>query len=106
MRVLLDENVPRKLKWRLRECEALTVSEQGWQGIKNGALLQKTAQVFDILITMDQSLQYQQNISSIDLGLIVLVAPSNDYDDLFPLVPQINQAIKQVHAGMVRVVSS
>ena len=56
MTVLLDENIPRKLKWRLveREIEVLTVPERGWAGVTNGELLDRAEEEFDALLTMDQ----------------------------------------------------
>ncbi len=81
MRVLLDENLPRKLKWRLEGVEAMTVPERGWNGVGNGKLLRRAAQEFDALLTMDRGLEYQQNLEGIDVGIILLSAPSNDYDD-------------------------
>ncbi|MDT0631273.1 hypothetical protein RQM47_05160 [Rubrivirga sp. S365] len=95
IRVLLDENVPRKLKRHL-EAEAVTVPERGWGGVKNGRLLHLAAAEFDVLLTMDRGIEHQQNLSGIDLCLIVLSAASNDIDDLLPLVPSINAAFPRV----------
>ena len=93
IRVLLDENIPRKLKWAL-EAETLTVPERGWGGIKNGRLLRLAAAEFDVLLTMDRGMEHQQNLSGVDLCLIVLSAVSNDIDDLLPLAPSINAALR------------
>ena len=63
IRVLLDENLPRRLKWSLDTAtvaEALTVLERGWGGIKNGPLLALAASEFDVLLTMDRGMAYQQ----------------------------------------------
>ena len=100
IRVLLDENLPRKLKWTL-DAEALTVPERGWGGIKNGRLLSLAAAEFDVLLTMDRGLEYQQNLVGIDLCLIVLSAVSNDIDDLLPLAPQINDALREAAPGLL-----
>ncbi len=99
-RVLLDENLPRKLKWSL-EAEALTVPERGWGGIKNGPLLRLAAVEFDVLLTIDRGIEYQQNLTGIELCLIVLAAVSNDIDDLLPLVPAINAALPEAAPGLV-----
>ena len=104
IRVLLDENLPRKLKWSL-EADALTVPERGWGGIKNGRLLRLAEAEFDVLLTMDRGIKYQQNLSEIDLCLIVLSAVSNDIDDLLPLVPGINAALREAAPGLVLTVS-
>ncbi len=73
IRVLLDENLPRKLKWSL-DAEVVTVPERGWGGIKNGRLLRLAASEFDVLLTMDRGIEYQQNLREIDLCLMVLSA--------------------------------
>ena len=99
-RVLLDENLPRKLKWSL-EAEALTVPERGWGGTKNGLLLRLAAAEFDVLLTMDRGLEYQQNLTGLELCLVVLSAVSNDIDDLLPLVPSINAALQEAAPGRV-----
>lgn len=83
IRVLLDENLPRKLK-RALNAEAVTVSERGWGGITNGRLLRLVAAEFDVLLTMDRGIEYQQNFDGIDLCVVVLFAVSNDIGDLIP----------------------
>jgi hypothetical protein len=98
IRVLLDENLPRKLKQAL-EAEARTVPEQGWGGVKNGPLLRLAASEFDVLLTMDRGIEHQQNLSGLDLCLIVLSAVSNDIDDLLPLAPSINAALREAAPG-------
>lgn len=100
IRVLLDENLPRKLKWSL-EAETLTVPERGWSGIKNGRLLRLAAAEFDVLLTMDRGIEYQQNLAELDLCLVVLSAVSNDIDDLLPLAPSINVALREAAPGLV-----
>lgn len=99
-RVLLDENLPRKLKWAL-EADALTVPERGWGGIKNGQLLRLAAAEFDVLLTMDRGIVHQQNLTGLDICLVVLAAVSNDLDDLLPLAPSINAALRDAKPGTV-----
>ena len=100
MRVLLDENLPRKLKWRF-DADTMTVPERGWGGIKNGQLLNLAASEFDVMLTMDRGIEYQQNLNGIDLCLMVLSASSNDIDDLMPLVPKIKTALSEVSPGSI-----
>ena len=100
IRVLLDENLPRKLKWAL-DAEALTVPERGWGGIKNGRLLRLAAAEFDVLLTMDRGMEHQQNLRGIEICVVVLSAVSNDIDDLLPLAPLINAAFERVAPGTV-----
>lgn len=102
-RVLLDENLPRKLKWSI-EADVSTVPERGWSGVKNGELLRLAAAEFDVLLTMDRGIEYQQNLSDFGICLIVISAVSNDIDDLLPLIPEIHDAIRTAVPGaLVRV---
>lgn len=104
IRILLDENLPRKLKWRLNSAgvlDVLTVPERGWSGFKNGRLLRLAETEFDVMLTMDKGIRYQNNVIDLDLCLIVLSAVSNDIDDLLPLVPSIDAALKRVAPGVV-----
>lgn len=103
IRVLLDENLPRKLKSSL-QADVSTVPECGWSGVTNGELLQLAALEFDVLLTMDRGMEYQQNLSRLDLCLILISAASNDIDDLLPLVPEINASLSLVKpGGLIRV---
>lgn len=109
IRVHLDENLPRRLKWSLDTnvvAEVLTVPERGWGGIKNGPLLALAASEFDVLLTMDRGIAYQQNLSGVDLCMVVLRAVSNDIDDLLPLVPELNATLATVAPGQVIRVSA
>jgi hypothetical protein len=75
MRVLLDECVPRGLRNDIPGHEVTTVAEVGWAGVKNGELLRRAAGKFDLLITIDRNLEYQQNFEGLSLALIVVHAP-------------------------------
>jgi predicted nuclease of predicted toxin-antitoxin system len=82
MRLLLDECVPKRLARELRGHEARTVQDAGWAGIKNGALLRLANGQFDVLLTVDQAIEYQQNLSGLSISVVVMMAPSNDIGDL------------------------
>ena len=99
MRLLLDECVPRRLKRELLGHDTKTVQDMGWAGIKNGALLQLAEGQFDALLTVDQGIEYQQNVSGLSICVVVMVAPSNDVDDLRPLLPDVEQALIRVRPG-------
>ena len=100
MRVLLDENVPRKLKHRLApEHEAVTVPEHGWSGLLNGALLRAADAEFDAFVTLDRGIEYQQNLSDLSLRVVVVRSVSNTYPDLLPLVPSILVALARAAPG-------
>ena len=80
-----------------------TVQGEGWSGTENGTLLVKAAQAgFDVLLTNDQSIEYQQNIAKLPLGVVVLGAPSNKIEDLEPLVPTALKAIESMGPGELR----
>jgi len=102
VRVLLDEQLPRRFARELTGHEVRTVQEQGWAGVQNGELLRRAAEAgFDAFVTADQNLQFQQNLSASALRILVLVARSNALEDLRPLVPKLLAAIPVSRAGQV-----
>ena len=101
MRVLLDECLPRKLKHEFTEHEAATVPEMGWAGKKNGALISLATGQFEVFVTIDQNLTYQQNLSTAALAVIMLAAPNNRLETLKPLMPQVQEALKTIKPGDV-----
>jgi len=102
VRVLLDEQLPRRLARELVGHDVRTVQQQGWAGLKNGDLLQRAADAgFEVFLTADQNLQFQQNLARARLGVVVLVAPSNKLQDLLPLVAPALEAISGSNAGEV-----
>ncbi len=101
MRVLLDECVPRGLLAELPGHEVKTVAEAGWAGVKNGALLQLAASHFDVLLTVDRNLEYQQSFSALAIAVIVVDVPSNDIDVLRPFMPAVLNALPNVKPGTV-----
>ena len=102
MKLLLDECVPRRLKRDFSQHEVSTVIEAGFQGLKNGLLLQSAANAgFEVLITVDQNLTYQQNLKTLPLSVLILTAPRNKYELLAPLVPQALTALQSIRVGEV-----
>ncbi len=101
MRVLLDECVPRALRRDIPGHEVKTVAEAGWAGVKNGELLRLAATAFDVMITVDRNLEYQQSFDGLSLAVIVVHAPSNDIAVLRPLMPAVVAAIAKARAGAV-----
>jgi predicted nuclease of predicted toxin-antitoxin system len=101
MRVLLDECVPRALRNDIPDHEVQTVAEVGWAGVKNGELLRLAATVFDVLITVDRNLEYQQSLTGVSLAVIVIHAASNDIIALRPLMPTVLDLIPQAERGAV-----
>ena len=101
MRVLLDECVPRKLRRELPGHEVRTVVEMGWNGTGNGALLQRAAGDFDVLLTVDSNLQYQQDTSALPIAVVVLTAFSNDVNVLRPMMPAVREALTTIRPGRI-----
>lgn len=97
MRVLLDECVPRKLKFHLPGHKCQTVAEAGMAGKRNGALLDLAErQQFDVFLTIDQGIQYQQNLASRKIAVVIVRARSNRLIDLVPLVPECLEAFASI----------
>lgn len=101
MKLLLDECLPRRLKHGLPGHDVSTVPELGWAGIKNGQLLALMEPVFDVFITIDGNLRYQQNLTHRDIALVVLSASDNTIETLLPLMPQVLMALPATHSGQV-----
>ncbi len=94
MKVLLDECLPKKLKRDFVGYEVNTVPEMGWAGIKNGALLTLAEPQFDVFITIDNNLRYQQNLKTIQLVIVVLNATDSKLETLRPLIPSVLSALE------------
>ncbi len=104
MRLLLDENLPGRLKVAFPEHEVSTVREQGWSGISNGKLLRLILENgFDALITFDKNLKHQQNFDKLPVRVIVLAAPSNQYKHLLLLAEEIKETLATMPIGVVTV---
>ena len=101
MRVLLDECLPRRLKRELVGHDARTAPEMGWASKRNGELLALAAGEFDIFVTADRNLSYQQDLSAFDIAVVVLVGRSNNINDLRPLVPSVLDAFHKAERRSV-----
>ena len=102
MRILLDEDLPRRLASLLVGHEASTVQRSGWSGIKNGKLLALAAAKFDVFLTMDGNLEYQQNLASLPIAVLVLEAASNRLEHLAPLVPSVLKDLNHIPPKSLR----
>ena len=101
MKLLLDENLPKRLKQDFPEFEIFTVRDEGWNGLTNGELFKVMLENgFDALITFDKNLLHQQNFVKYPLKVIVLTAISNRYSHLRPLVDQIKRALSTAEIGV------
>ena len=100
MRVLLDECVPKRLGRELVGHDVRTVPQEGWSGKKNGELLALvSAAGFEVLLTVDQGIRYQQNLQTAGVAVVVMIGASNQLADLVPLVPEVLAALNRVQAG-------
>jgi hypothetical protein len=100
MLVLLDEQLPRHLAREIGGHNVSTVQQRGWAGLKNGELLRVAADAgFEVLVTADRNLQFQQNLSQSRLGIILPIAPSNALEDILPLVPNLLATILKASPG-------
>lgn len=104
MKLLLDECIDRKLARAFPGYEVKTVPQMGWAGVKNGKLLALAEAQFDVFITVDRNLSFQQNLPQFDLAIIVLQAPSNRLADLKPLAPEILSILEIASKGQATVV--
>jgi hypothetical protein len=94
MRILLDESLPQELQDELPGHDVLTVRKAGWSALKNGELVRRAAERFDVFVTADQNLQYQQNLAKLPISVVVLVASSNRMNALRPLIVGLLGALK------------
>jgi hypothetical protein len=102
MRILLDECVPSPLRRSLLPHDVRSTRWMGWAGKKNGELLALMAGGgFEVLLTVDQNLRFQQNIASFGVAVLVLIAPTNVLDDLIPLIPEVERALVSIKPGDV-----
>jgi hypothetical protein len=104
MKVLLDECVTRYLKRDFTGHDVLTVEEAGFKGLKNGQLLQAVSGQYDVLVTVDQSIQYQQNLKSFTIAIIVLKAKRSTYPMLKPLMPLVLETLEGIKPAEIIVV--
>jgi len=105
MKILLDENLPKKLKRDFPEDDIYTVSDKNWNGRKNGELLAlMSTEKFDVFITFDQNIAYQQNLARNPIAVIILIAKSNSYEVLSELLPKIKfEMSKPLTSGIIKI---
>ena len=102
MRILLDEDLPRRLASLLVGHNVSTVQRSGWTGIKNGKLLVLAAAEFDVFLTMDRNLEFQQNLAALPIAVLVVEAVSNRMEHLVPMVPGILKELNHIPPKSLR----
>jgi len=106
MKLLLDECIDRKFAREFPGYDVKTVPQMGWSGVKNGQLLALAVAEFDVFITVDRNLSFQQNLPQFDIAVIVLQASSNRLADLKPLAPDVLAILTTVTKGRATVVGA
>jgi len=98
MKILLDESTPGKLRAHLRRHDVFTAKYMGWAGLLNGSLLAAAeAEGFELLITSDKNLAYQQNMSERRIGLLVLT--TNNWDTLLTQIERVQFIVDGMSPG-------
>jgi len=101
MKLLLDECTPKRLSLDFTGHDVQTVEDVGLKGLKNGALLRQASRDFDVLITVDQNIPFQQNAADLPIAVVILNARSNRYLDLRVLVPRVLEILPTIRVGEI-----
>ena len=101
MRILLDECLPKRLKRDLVGHDARTVPEMGWASKENGDLLGLAEHKFEVFLTVNRNLSYQQDVSGFKTAVVVIEAKGNKYSDLQPLIAKVLAVLSGVVPGHV-----
>jgi len=101
VRVLLDEQIPLDLAAVLQGHSIDTVVGRGWAGITNGELLRRMRGEYEALITMNRGIEFQQTLSGLPFGVLLVRAASNRIAHLQPLVPAILDALLVLQPGQI-----
>jgi predicted nuclease of predicted toxin-antitoxin system len=102
MKLLLDENLPHRLRPLIAGHDVRTVTYMDWSGVENGELLARAAaEGFDAVITKDSGMPYEQNLGTLPCSIIVLEAKSNELGDIQPLLPELLNVLKNLPARSV-----
>lgn len=104
MRVLIDECLDWRLGRELAGHDAVSVQRMGWSGLQNGRLLEVAQDQFDIFLTSDRNLSYQQNPSRYRIALIVLEAEGTRLDQTLHLMPKVIEALERLRPGTLIVI--
>jgi hypothetical protein len=105
VKILLDECVDQRFRKELAAHSVSTVQEAGWAGKENGELLKLAAGNYDVFITVDRNLYFQQNITELKIAVAVLKAPTNRVVDLKALAPALLAKLSELEPGQIVVIS-
>jgi hypothetical protein len=99
VRVLLDECIDWRLSRSIEGHDVKTAHQMGWASVKNGELLTQAAEHFDVFVTVDRNLSFQQSLTSFPIAVVILHAKTNRLADLLPLVPALLSAPESAQPG-------
>jgi hypothetical protein len=99
MRILFDACCPRPLRKFLPSHEIITVQQMGWEALRNGELLTRVQDEFEVMISTDSNIEYQQQLPSYDIALIVLRSVTGQVDELATLMPDCEEALQVIQSG-------
>ena len=105
MRILLDESVPGRLGPLLSGHSTVTVQRRGWASVKNGKLLALAAGEFDVLLAADKGMEYRQNLATLPVAILIVLARSNRLEDMAAAVPAILSALAELKPRTLRKVA-
>ena len=101
MNVLLDEDMPHPFRHHLPGHEVRTVDFKGWKSTVNGAPFTLASDDFDVSVTLDQKIPHQQNLTELDVAVIIFIAGRGRIEDLIPLAPQVLEVMPRVNRGRI-----
>jgi predicted nuclease of predicted toxin-antitoxin system len=106
MKILLDECITKRLKNKLPEYKVNTVFEMGWSGLKNGNLMKVAVEnSFEIFLTIDKNIEYQQNLKSYEIAVVILNTVNSKIEYLEELLPKFKQEINNFEKGKAYIIN-
>ncbi len=106
MRILLDESLPKDLAPLISGHEVTTVRTAGWSSIKNGKLLALAAAQYDVFLTADRNLEYQQNLAALPIAVVVLFVRRTRVQAIEPLIPELLKLLNHLPPKVLRKVGA
>jgi len=103
-KLLLDECLNWRLLKELPEYLVKTVRQMGWSSLKNGELLNKAQHEFEVLITTDKNIKYQQNLLKYEISIVVLDVRINDLEHIRPLIPKLKENLLMIDVHEIKII--
>ena len=107
MKILIDECLPKRLRKLLDEFEVRTVSEMGWRSLKNGKLLEAASENnFDVFLTVDKKLEFQQNLKSFNISVVIFDVFRNKLEVISPLIPKLKELLPSLSKRTITIIDN